>query len=90
MFARSEAGEPAAGAAKDTDSEARWAAERAEMVRSQIAARDIRDPRVHDAMREVPRHRFVPLELRDRAYFDRPLPIGSGGMLGRRGGRWPP
>jgi len=78
MFSRSEAEEPAADAAKDADREARWAAERAEMVSSQIAARDIRDPRVLDAMREVPRHRFVPLELRDRAYLDRPLPIGQG------------
>ncbi len=72
------AGEPEAKAAQDANSDARWAAERAEMVRSQIAARDIRNPRVLDAMREVPRHRFVPLEYRNRAYLDRPLPIGLG------------
>ena len=72
------AGEPEAKAAQDANSDTRWAAERAEMVRSQIAARDIRNPRVLDAMREVPRHRFVPLEYRNRAYLDRPLPIGLG------------
>ena len=70
------AGEPEARTAQDAGNEARWAAERAEMVRSQIATRDIRDPRVLEAMREVPRHRFVPLDYRDRAYLDRPLPIG--------------
>jgi protein-L-isoaspartate(D-aspartate) O-methyltransferase len=72
------AAEPEAKVARDASSEARWAAERAEMVRSQIAARDVRDPRVLEAMREVPRHRFVPSDQRDRAYRDRPLPIGLG------------
>jgi protein-L-isoaspartate(D-aspartate) O-methyltransferase len=48
------------------------------MVMSQIAARDIRDARVLAAMREVPRHRFVPIDQRDRAYLDHPLPIGLG------------
>jgi protein-L-isoaspartate(D-aspartate) O-methyltransferase len=48
------------------------------MVRTQIAARGIRDERVLAAMRAVPRHRFVPsVSLRD-AYADRPLSIGSG------------
>jgi protein-L-isoaspartate(D-aspartate) O-methyltransferase len=76
MVTTSGAGEPEAKAAQDASGEARWTAERAEMVRRQIAARDIRDPRVLEAMREVPRHQFVPLEYRDRAYLDRPLPIG--------------
>lgn len=70
------AGEPESRVAQETSGEARWDAERAEMVRSQIATRDIRDQRVLEAMREVPRHRFVPLDYRDRAYLDRPLPIG--------------
>ncbi|MBW2493571.1 MAG: protein-L-isoaspartate(D-aspartate) O-methyltransferase [Deltaproteobacteria bacterium] len=48
------------------------------MVRRQIAARDVRNPQVLDAMRAVPRHRFVPPASRDRAYLDRPLPIGYG------------
>lgn len=49
---------------------------RGRMVREQIAARGITDSRVLEAMREVPRHAFVPEPLRDRAYADRPLPIG--------------
>ena len=48
------------------------------MVREQIAARDIRDTRVLEAMRRVPRHLFVPPAERDRAYVDAPLPIGEG------------
>lgn len=34
------------------------------------------DPRVFEAMREVPRHEFVPMVLRRDAYENRPLPIG--------------
>jgi protein-L-isoaspartate(D-aspartate) O-methyltransferase len=46
------------------------------MVTEQIAARDVKDPRVLNAMREVPRHLFVPASERDLAYQDQPLPIG--------------
>ena len=53
-------------------------AERAAMVAEQLAARDVRDPRVLDAMRSVPRHRFVPADLQTQAYGDGPLPIGEG------------
>jgi protein-L-isoaspartate(D-aspartate) O-methyltransferase len=52
--------------------------ERHEMVRTQIEARGVRDPAVLEAMREVPRHRFVPQSQSARAYQDRPLPIGHG------------
>lgn len=38
----------------------------------------VTDPRVITSMRETPRHLFVPEDLRDRAYFDHPLPIGYG------------
>ena len=48
------------------------------MVRDQIAARGIRDPRVLAAMRAVPRHRFVRDHLQSQAYGDHALPIGSG------------
>jgi protein-L-isoaspartate(D-aspartate) O-methyltransferase len=48
------------------------------MVEEQLARRDIRDPRVLEAMREVPRHEFVPRALRTRAYEDRALPIEGG------------
>ncbi len=53
-------------------------ARREEMVRIQIAARGVADPRVLRALERVPRHEFVPSELRDRAYDDGPLPIGYG------------
>ncbi|HEX4913203.1 MAG TPA: protein-L-isoaspartate O-methyltransferase, partial [Vicinamibacterales bacterium] len=46
------------------------------MVDDQLIARDIKDPRVLDAMRRVPRHEFVPEALRGNAYVDSPLPIG--------------
>jgi protein-L-isoaspartate(D-aspartate) O-methyltransferase len=52
------------------------AAERERMVRTQLEARDIDDPRVLAAMRAVPRHEFVPPELDAAAYEDGPLPIG--------------
>ncbi len=48
------------------------------MVQSQIAARGVRDSRVLEAMREVPRHRFVPPQYSAESYQDYPLPIGSG------------
>jgi protein-L-isoaspartate(D-aspartate) O-methyltransferase len=50
--------------------------ERLHMVSRQIEARGVRDARVLRAMREVPRHRFVPEAQRGQAYADRPLPIG--------------
>ena len=52
--------------------------ERERMVSEQLAARGIDDSRVLDAMRIVPRHEFVPPELRERSYEDTPLPIGDG------------
>jgi len=54
------------------------AAEREAMVSDQLAARGIRDGRVLEAMRAVPRHRFVSEALRPMAYADTPLPIGRG------------
>jgi protein-L-isoaspartate(D-aspartate) O-methyltransferase len=53
-------------------------AERRAMVEEQIRARGVRDPRVLEAMRMVPRHRFVPPEWQAQAYDDLPLPIGEG------------
>lgn len=49
---------------------------RERMVRDQIVPRRISDERVLSAMRTVPRHRFVPPDLRHLAYTDAPLPIG--------------
>jgi protein-L-isoaspartate(D-aspartate) O-methyltransferase len=53
-------------------------AARDRMVQDQLVAAGIRDPRVLEAMRRVPRHAFVPEEMRARAYDDGPLPIGHG------------
>jgi protein-L-isoaspartate(D-aspartate) O-methyltransferase len=58
--------------------EADLARARAAMVADQIAARGVRNPRVLEAMREVPRHEFVPAGIRHLAYQDSPLPIGLG------------
>ena len=52
--------------------------QRAEMVQSQLAARDIHHKAVLEAMGKVPRHEFVPLKAREYAYEDQPLPIGEG------------
>lgn len=43
-----------------------------------LRKKGIRDERVLNAILRVPRHLFVPPELVDRAYDDRPLPIGKG------------
>jgi protein-L-isoaspartate(D-aspartate) O-methyltransferase len=51
---------------------------RRKMIEQQLVPRGIRDPRVLDAMRIVPRHEFVPDEIRAHAYEDEPLPIGRG------------
>ena len=48
------------------------------MVAHDLAARDIHDERVLAAMESVPREHFVPEDLVDAAYEDRPLPIGVG------------
>jgi protein-L-isoaspartate(D-aspartate) O-methyltransferase len=53
-------------------------AERTRMVETQIRARGITNARVLEAMRRVPRHRFVPADQQPWAYDDRPLPIGDG------------
>lgn len=50
---------------------------RKEMVDRQIAARDVRDERVLEALRTVPREAFVPERLAEFAYDDTPLPIGE-------------
>jgi protein-L-isoaspartate(D-aspartate) O-methyltransferase len=54
-----------------------YEAQRERMVRGHLAERGIRDERVLSAMASVPRHEFVPLELRADAYEDHPLPIGD-------------
>jgi protein-L-isoaspartate(D-aspartate) O-methyltransferase len=51
---------------------------RENMVKKQIISRGIRDKRVINALRKVPRHIFVDKAYIDSAYDDMPLPIGSG------------
>jgi protein-L-isoaspartate(D-aspartate) O-methyltransferase len=52
--------------------------ERKDMVEYQIRRRGVRDKKVLRAMLKVPRHLFVPEQLRELAYGDEPLPIGEG------------
>ena len=49
---------------------------RLNMVKNQIARRDVKDTLVLNAMKSVPRHLFVPEKYRSEAYRDGPLPIG--------------
>ncbi|MGH9629229.1 MAG: protein-L-isoaspartate(D-aspartate) O-methyltransferase [Bryobacteraceae bacterium] len=58
--------------------QAAFETQRERMMREHIRARGVRDRDVLEAMRETPRHLFVPEHLRDAAYYDQPLPIGHG------------
>jgi len=51
---------------------------RHEMVEAQLKKRNIKSESVLEAMRNVPRHLFVPKNEQSRAYNDSPLPIGWG------------
>ena len=62
----------------ETSGQGNLDAMRERMVDTQIVARDVRDAAVLQAMRRVPRHLFVPEDVRPFAYDDRPLPIGRG------------
>ncbi len=55
-----------------------YATGRAQMVRTQIEQRGIRNADVLEAMRTVPRHLFLPEAEREWAYEDYPVPIGYG------------
>ncbi|MFH1621879.1 MAG: protein-L-isoaspartate(D-aspartate) O-methyltransferase [Candidatus Omnitrophota bacterium] len=50
---------------------------REEMVEKQLLTREIRDQKVLDVFRKVPRHKFVPEEYLKSSYGDFPLPIGE-------------
>lgn len=52
--------------------------EREKMVESQIKQRGVKDEKVLNAMRKVPRHMFVSKNMKSYAYNDEPLPIGEG------------
>jgi protein-L-isoaspartate(D-aspartate) O-methyltransferase len=66
------------GALRIDDSEETQRSRRLEMVTTQIEARGIKDKAVLEALRAVPRHRFVPASWQALAYSDGPLPIGDG------------
>ncbi len=51
------------------------------MVSTQLAGRDIVDPRVLGAMGRVPRERFVAPDQIEHAYDDRPLALGAGATI---------
>jgi len=55
-----------------------WVEHRERMVETQIISRGVKDERVIAAMRQIPRHLFVPSEVIDYAYNDEPVPIGEG------------
>ena len=63
-------------AVNDNENTDKWAKSRAEMVDRQIAQRGVGNQLVLNAMRIVPRHMFVPTDLRSSSYNDHPLPIG--------------
>jgi len=65
------------GAFWQRDSEETHRARRLDMVTDQIASRGIKDKAVLEALRKVPRHRFVPKIWQPVAYTDGPLPIGE-------------
>ena len=61
--------------------EASFAEMRAAMVDCQLRTNDVIDPAIVAAMGVVPREIFVPAELAQLAYIDRPLALGGGRRL---------
>jgi protein-L-isoaspartate(D-aspartate) O-methyltransferase len=68
--------DPPTGKAQDKDDPT--APARRRMVQRHLAERGIKDPRVLEAFRTVPRHKFLPKETRRQAYDDESIPIGQG------------
>ena len=64
---------PAPKRSRETDE---YVSERRRMVDEQLRPRGIQNNSVLKAMEKVPRHKFVPEPLRNKAYADHPLPIG--------------
>lgn len=55
-----------------------WRRQAREMVEVQIAARGVQNPAVLEAMASLPRHLFMPKQVRAWAYEDTPVEIGKG------------
>ena len=58
------------------DDNSQYYKKRWEMVETQLIPRGIKDPNVIKAMLKIPRHEFIPEDLREHAYSDNPVPIG--------------
>jgi protein-L-isoaspartate(D-aspartate) O-methyltransferase len=56
-------------------------AQRFNMVEAQVRTNDVTDPRIHVAMREIPRERFVPSSKRAMAYADMAVEVAPGRFL---------
>ncbi len=54
---------------------------RRRMVDTQIRPVQVSDPRILEAMRQLPRERFVPADRADSAYMDQDVPLGGGRVL---------
>jgi len=67
-----------APAAPQAEPAASFEQQRLDMVEQQIQARGVKDPRVRAAMLQIPRHSFVPGQVRAQAYADHALPIEEG------------
>ena len=67
----------AAGSQPSSDGD-RYAAARNQMVQRHLVEHGIKNPRVLEAFRTVPRHRFLPPNTRRQAYDDESIPIGEG------------
>jgi protein-L-isoaspartate(D-aspartate) O-methyltransferase len=55
--------------------------QRLNMVESQVRTNDVTDRRIQEAMKEIPRERFVPTARRALAYSDRPVEVVPGRYL---------
>ncbi|MBC8377890.1 MAG: protein-L-isoaspartate(D-aspartate) O-methyltransferase [Planctomycetes bacterium] len=60
------------------DEKNRYEVSRRVMVEHHLKGRDIHDPRVLEAISEIPREVFVPVKYARQSYDDNPLPIGMG------------
>ncbi len=67
---------PSPGLQESADGDTTYRDARLQMVERDLIARGVEDPQVLEAMRQVPRHLFVPEALRPHAYEDRPMARG--------------
>ncbi len=71
-------GSPQESKSAPADADDPYVAPRHRMVQRHLAERDIKNPRVLEAFRTVPRHKFLPEGTRRQAYDDESIPIGEG------------